>query len=71
LIGLCPVSSVTRVARMATFVKVIASNDADKDVHYRAIGNAGRTLCGMAVAGLAAKEEMTCARCHQFASGNI
>lgn len=56
---------------MAVLVKVNAKNDADRDVHYRASGNADRTMCGMQVAEATVKGEMSCHRCHQFASGNI
>lgn len=56
---------------MEALVKVNAKNDADKDVHYRASGNAERTMCGMEVAGTAANGEMSCDRCHQFAAGKI
>jgi hypothetical protein len=62
---------VARVGRMAVLVKVNAKNDADKDVHYRASGNADRTMCGMETADAAVKGEMSCHRCHQFATGNI
>jgi hypothetical protein len=60
-----------RVGRMAAFVKVSAKNDVDKDVHYLASGGAGKTMCGMEVADVSVKGEMSCYRCHQFASGGI
>jgi hypothetical protein len=62
---------VTTVWHVAAFVKVNAKNDVDKDVHFRAPGSVDRTLCGMQVADAPAKGEMSCTRCHQFASGNI
>jgi hypothetical protein len=56
---------------MAAFVKVSAKNDVDKDVHYLASGGADKTMCGMEVADVSVKGEMSCYRCHQFASGGI
>jgi hypothetical protein len=56
---------------MAALVKVSAKNDADKDVHYRAPGSGDKTMCGMEVAEAPVKGEMSCHKCHQFASGGI
>lgn len=66
-----PPSSVTKVGHMADLVKVSAKNDVENEVHYRALGSADKTLCGMDVADGPLKNEMSCARCHQFASGKI
>lgn len=53
-----------------TYEKVKAESDADQDVHYKATGISGSTLCGMKAAG-PAQSDVTCYRCHEFSRGNV
>lgn len=55
---------------MDGFNRVMAMNDAEKDVHYLSQGTPDTTLCGLKSAG-SASSELTCNLCRQFAVGDI
>jgi hypothetical protein len=56
---------------MERFVKVAALNDVDQDTHFQREGAKNTTLCGLPTNGTVVTSEMSCYRCHQFASGDL
>jgi hypothetical protein len=55
---------------MEEFEKVMAINDAEKDVHYLAQGTPDTTMCGLKSSG-STSNELTCIMCLQFADGDV